>query len=122
MMEAFVRLMAVSLLLRVLTPTRVCRMWTDPKPVKRSQPRNACSPEEICRAVTTADRYARGASCLAQSLVGRTMLLRAGYPAEIRIGVANTLPGFEAHAWVSSEGRIMLGASVTPYTEMPLKR
>ncbi|MBZ5628074.1 MAG: lasso peptide biosynthesis B2 protein [Acidobacteriia bacterium] len=119
--EAFFRLVAASLLLRLLPSSRVCRTWTDRKSVRRSQ-HNACSAEEICRAVTTASRYVRGVNCLPQSIVGRAMLLRAGYPAEIRLGVAKMPPGFEAHAWVYSEGLVMLGGSVMQYTELPIRR
>jgi transglutaminase superfamily protein len=119
--EAFLRLMLVSLLMRLLPSSRVCRTWTDQKPVRRSQP-PARSAEQICQAVTTAARYVPGATCLPQSVVGRAMLLRAGYPAEIRLGVAKIPPGFEAHAWVYSDGLVMLGGSVTQYTELPTKR
>jgi len=46
------------------------------------------------------------------------MLRREGYPAEIRIGVANAVPGFEAHAWVWSAGRIVIGESSTQFAEL----
>lgn len=119
--EAFLRLILISLLVRVLPPARVCRMWTHSKPARLSPP-GSLSAEEICHAVTTAARYVSGAACLPQSVVGCTMLQRAGYPAEIKIGVAKMPPGFEAHAWVYSDGVVLLGGSVTQYTELPDNR
>jgi Transglutaminase-like superfamily len=47
------------------------------------------------------------------------MLRRAGYPAEIRIGVAKTPPGFLAHAWVYSGEEVVLGESAVQYVEFP---
>jgi hypothetical protein len=74
--------------------------------------------EQICWAVTTAARFIPGAACLVQSLVGRTMLLKAGYPADIRIGVSRLESGMAAHAWVCSRGAVLLGGDVTRYTEL----
>ena len=51
-----------------------------------------------------------GHNCLVQALVAEIMLLRRGYPAELRIGVANpAAQGFKAHAWLESEGRVVIG-------------
>ena len=51
-----------------------------------------------------------GHNCLVQALAAETMLLRRGYPAELRIGVANpTAQGFKAHAWLESEGLVVIG-------------
>ena len=38
------------------------------------------------------------------------MLSRAGYPCELRMGVAKKAPDeLIAHAWVESEGRVVIG-------------
>ena len=51
------------------------------------------------------------ASCLTQALALRWLLVRAGHPASLRIGVAKDgARGFAAHAWVESRGQILLGS------------
>lgn len=50
--------------------------------------------------------------CLTQALVIQVLFRRAGRPAELRIGVrreADATP--QAHAWVESEGEILIGQS-----------
>jgi hypothetical protein len=37
------------------------------------------------------------------------MLVRAGHPCEFRIGAAKNGPGLIAHAWLESEGRVLIG-------------
>ncbi|MGZ4826646.1 MAG: lasso peptide biosynthesis B2 protein [Terriglobales bacterium] len=115
--EAFVRLIGITVLLRLLPSSRVCRMWTAPATVPRGRS-SASGPAEICHAVKTAANYVPGAHCLPQAVVGRSMLLQAGYPAEIKLGVANPGSGFAAHAWVCSEGEVVLGGSTAEYLEL----
>ena len=64
-------------------------------------------------------RYVPGSTCLVQALAGQWMLLREGYPAQLRIGVSKA-EGFEAHAWVELEGKVLIGgpeesARFTPF-------
>jgi hypothetical protein len=48
--------------------------------------------------------------CLTQALVLDSYLRRAGYPSRIALGVARGSQGeLEAHAWVESDGVIVLG-------------
>jgi hypothetical protein len=55
-------------------------------------------------AVHTAARYAPWADCLTQALVSRWLLIRHGYPAQIRIDVARDETGrLVAHTWVESD-------------------
>ncbi len=67
------------------------------------------------RRVTTAVEWAsRPASdritCLTKALVTHMLLLRRGYPAELRIGVAHAAGGrLESHAWVEYSGQIVMG-------------
>lgn len=50
--------------------------------------------------------------CLVKALAAQQMLLRRGIDARVRIGVPKTLSGnFEAHAWVESQGRTIVGES-----------
>ena len=68
--------------------------------------------ERIAWAVGVAASYVPGATCLVQALVARSMMLRGGFPAQVRIGVR---PGeasrMEAHAWLVLDGRVILGDS-----------
>ena len=68
--------------------------------------------ERIAWAVGVAAAYVPGATCLVQALVARSMMLRQGFPAQVRIGVR---PGettrMEAHAWLVLDGQVILGDS-----------
>jgi hypothetical protein len=67
------------------------------------------SRERIAGAVSFVSRYVPRATCLTQALAAEVLLRAHGYPALVRIGVAPKDRMIEAHAWVESEGRILLG-------------
>ena len=68
--------------------------------------------DRIVWAVRLASRYAPAATCLTQALVARVLLGRSGHPAALRIGVARSETGqLQAHAWVESNGRVVIGGS-----------
>jgi hypothetical protein len=69
--------------------------------------------ERVAWAVEAASRHTPGIkTCLAQALAAQVLLARRGHPALLHIGVARGDRGqFEAHAWVESEGRIVIGGS-----------
>jgi len=51
-------------------------------------------------------------SCLTQALATQLMLGRRGRPTTLRIGVAlNEEGAFRAHAWLETEGEIIIGGS-----------
>jgi hypothetical protein len=59
-------------------------------------------------AVQTAARRVPAASCLTQALALQWLLVRAGRPASLRIGVAkDAARGLESHAWVECEGQVL---------------
>jgi hypothetical protein len=67
--------------------------------------------EQISRAVRVASYYIPDTTCLPQALVAHFLLLRNGYPAELKIGAAKNRDGkLEAHAWVTSGEMIVIGA------------
>lgn len=81
-------------------------------------------PAQVAWAVHLAGRHILGdKACLTQALVGRFLLSRRGYPAELRIGVARAADGtLTAHAWVESGGSVLIGgpeAAVRRYTPLP---
>ena len=66
--------------------------------------------ERLLWAIAVAGRYVSGTTCLSLALAGRMMLNRYDYPAHIHIGVAKDHTGsFGAHAWLESEGPIVIG-------------
>lgn len=64
----------------------------------------------IAWAVRQAARLVPRASCLTQGLAAQIMLARRGLPSTLHIGVRkDALAPFEAHAWLTFQGRIILG-------------
>jgi hypothetical protein len=88
---------------------------------ERSRRNDRPSPERIAWAVTVASRYVPGAACLARASAARALCLRHGYPAQLHIGVTKGERGnLEAHAWVESEGKIIIGGllDLSRYTRL----
>ncbi len=71
------------------------------------------SADRIIWAVEAASRHLPGArTCLPQALAAQVLLARRGHPALLRIGVVKGEKGhLEAHAWLESRGRIVIGGS-----------
>lgn len=78
---------------------------------------------KVVWAVTVASRYMPGsAKCLAQALATQVLLAKRGHSAHLRIGVAKSESGqLEAHAWVESQGKIIIGSlpDLARYTPLP---
>lgn len=66
---------------------------------------------EIVRSVKLMSRYLPAATCLVQALVVISLLEQAGLPGLLRIGVVRTGNKLEAHAWVESLGRVVIGGT-----------
>lgn len=78
--------------------------------------------ERVVWAVRAASRYVPAASCLTQALAAHTLLERRGLQNALRIGVARNEAGvFEAHAWIESDGEVVLGKlhDLDRYTPLP---
>ena len=71
---------------------------------------------QIVWSVEAAARVVPGAkSCLPQALAAQSLLLRHGFPSELKIGVARDGAGiFKAHAWVEIGGEVLIGKAETP--------
>jgi hypothetical protein len=85
------------------------------------------STEHIAWAVATVGRRLPGTTCLLQALAAYVMLARRGTEAQVHIGVARDRGRpLESHAWVESEGRVVLGDTgldrYVPMTEKLLAR
>ncbi len=56
------------------------------------------------------------ADCLVQALAGQHWLRIEGVASEITVGTARTPDGgFEAHAWLHRDGRVILGGDISRY-------
>ena len=74
--------------------------------------------DDIGTAVATAGRYVPGSTCLTEALVGEILLSRRGFPARLCLGVARKAGVLRAHAWVESEGTIVIGEHGDAYTPL----
>lgn len=62
-------------------------------------------------AVKVASRLNPGVKCLAQAMATKVLLVHHGCPAYLRIGIAKSEDEkLEAHAWVESEGKVLIGS------------
>lgn len=59
--------------------------------------------------IRNASRCIPAASCLTQALAAKVLLGRRGIEAKVHIGVSRSNDQFEAHAWVTSAGHIVVG-------------
>lgn len=68
--------------------------------------------QDVAWAVHRVSRAVPGATCLTQALAAQLLLSRRGYPSRLRIGVAHAPgDGLRAHAWLESDGLVVLGGS-----------
>src|SRR5687767_864857 len=103
--KAWFTLIAVRILLWV-APYRWIEARLMPPPAATP---GRIPPAEIARAVTRASRLVPLATCLTQALAGGFLIRRAGSNAIIHFGVAKGDAGFKAHAWLESDGGVLIG-------------
>lgn len=118
--RAAFRLSLASLAVHLL-PFSWWRSRLNSRPPSRSSGNGIDQVNRIVWAVEVAARHVPGATCLVQSIVGAEMLRHAGHQAEIHVGVsARPDQALRAHAWVESEGLILLGGedSASQYTPL----
>ena len=71
--------------------------------------------------VRIVSNYVPHATCLTQALAGPVLLARYGYPAVVHVGVAKPetdMKSFQSHAWLESDGQVIIGASEQPYVAL----
>jgi hypothetical protein len=91
-------------------PFRVLKRISDPDGLSSRLRLPVFSQDQVAWAIRLASRYVPGASCLTQALTARILLNASGHPNNLHIGVARET-GFEAHAWIELEGRILIGGA-----------
>lgn len=80
----------------------------------RSAVRRRVSLLSISRSIRAASHYIPKATCLPQALTAQHLLIWNSYPADFQIGVAKDANGkLEAHAWVTSQNKIIVGGEGT---------
>ena len=93
------------------------------QPKSEFQQADPASISKVVWAVSVASRYMPGAvKCLARALATQVLLNRYGHPADLHIGVAKGEGGhLEAHAWVESQGQVVIGAlsNLSRFTPLP---
>jgi hypothetical protein len=105
-------------LLPLPTLRRLLAKWRQAESIS---PDGSANIEKIVWAVTVASHYVPAATCLTQALAGQILLAQYGQPALLQIGVAKNEAGkLEAHAWVESRGRIVIGGSEELFRYTPL--
>jgi hypothetical protein len=120
-----VRALATVVVIRAaltLLPSRliirgVARLSSD-RPGARTK---GLDPRMITRAVERVSLRVPGATCLTQALAAHMLLWSHGHRSSLCLGVARTEQGdFRAHAWLESQGRIVIGADgVAKLTRLP---
>ncbi len=118
------RLAMASAGLRLFSFRRM-QQWIGSKPAQdtgrtqRSAPTRKYSPEELAGALLSGSRFVPGSTCLVQALAGQWLLQGEGYAPQLRIGVSKA-EGFQAHAWLELEGKVLIGDSeVERFTPFP---
>jgi hypothetical protein len=95
----------------VRTVARIVGRLVPREPGRSEDPFRA---ERVARAVVRASRAVPGADCLTQALAAQVLLERSGFPTRLHIGVVGD-PGqtVRGHAWIESQGVIVIGAGVS---------
>ncbi len=79
--------------------------------------------KSISRSVAIASRYVPFSTCLSRALTGKVLCHEKGYVTTVHVGVTkNDVDGFEAHAWLTFQGIMILGdiPGIDRFKEMPL--
>ena len=102
LLEAFATVVAVRLGLRLFSIDRL-RAWAS----RCGSGTKAI--ERIGWSVRVASRVLPGTTCLSSAFALQHLLSAHGHLSELHIGVARNAEDFEAHAWLTCEGRILVG-------------
>ena len=71
--------------------------------------------EKLTWAVAVMSKYVPKATCLTRALTAQILLAGQNYNSNLKIGVSKNNGEFEAHAWLESNDKIVLGESETEY-------
>jgi Transglutaminase-like superfamily len=105
---AAILLCAARLALWILSFAKLRRVVTSLTHPRFRSP-HRYSADQLSWAVRSVCPYVPHATCLTQALALHILLRREGLQSSIRIGVSKDADHFEAHAWVESHGRVVIG-------------
>lgn len=109
-LRAFGIVVGVRVALSLLPYRAWHALYAPARRVPRSGRRaTAPSPERIALAVRRAARLVPGASCLTRAIAAQRMLVLAGHPASLRVGVRRDGRRLAAHAWIEDGHGIVIG-------------
>jgi hypothetical protein len=76
---------------------------------------------QLLEVMDTAGRHVPRATCLVRAIAGQAFLARYGHQTDLRIGVLRdrSEKRVKAHAWLESQGLVLLGGTVGHYTAFP---
>jgi len=113
LISALALVSAIRLGLRVFPVRTVARIVGRLVPREPGSSEDPSRAERVSRAVVRAGRAVPGADCLTQALAAQVLLERSGLATRLHIGVVRD-PGqtVRGHAWVESQGVIVIGAGV----------
>jgi hypothetical protein len=76
--------------------------------------------DRLVWSVGVVSRYIPKATCLGQAITTQLLLQQAGYQACLHIGVTEAEKGgLKAHAWVESQGKVLIGGiDLNQYTHL----
>jgi len=63
-------------------------------------------------------RLGRCSSCLVRALAAEMLLSSADRPMELTIGIRRAVNGVEGHAWLTDDGRVLVGATADEYSPL----
>jgi hypothetical protein len=120
LIRAFFFVLAIRLLLWFLPLASLQKVLKVFRPRSHPDTLKGILPERIAWAVTVASWDVFRATCLVQALATQVLLAGEGMPSILHIGVMKgEHSSIEAHAWVESEGRIVIGGSeLIPYKKL----
>jgi len=102
LLEAFATLVAVRVGLCLFSIDRL-------RASARRSKSGTTSIERIAWSIGVASRALPGTTCLGSAFALQRLLSARGHPSELHIGVARKADGFAAHAWVTCDGRVLVG-------------
>lgn len=76
---------------------------------KRTGVNRAIPAERICSIIVAAARFVPGATCLVQAIVAESLIAQGGRKADLVIGVCRNGKKPRAHAWIESDGNVLMG-------------
>lgn len=76
--------------------------------------------DRVAWAVERAAVLVPASTCLVRALTAEVMLRRRGHDAQLHLGVARSGASLEAHAWLESDGRAVIGGDeAADYVALP---